>query len=85
MLRLTLVATTGLIVTAVPRFADLMALVGATCCTMLAFIMPGLSHFVLSRRVTKNPPDPTMNYVLVVVGILGAVLGTLDALKKIIS
>ncbi len=85
-LRLFLVTLTGLVVLLVPRFADLMALVGATCCTFLGFIMPGLCHLVISNRFNKGAKvDPTLNYVLVITGVIGAVLGTLDALAKISS
>ncbi len=87
-LRLFLVTLTGLIVLLVPRFADLMALVGATCCTFLGFIMPGLCHLVIGNRTRKQgteKADPTLNYVLVITGVIGAVLGTADALAKISS
>ena len=33
----------------VPNFGQLMALVGATCCTLLAFVMPAISHLVIFR------------------------------------
>ena len=33
----------------VPNFGQLMALVGASCCTLLAYIMPALCHLVLFR------------------------------------
>merc|ERR550525_543186 len=39
-LRLSVVLLTGLIVLNVPNFGQLMALVGSSCCTLLAFIMP---------------------------------------------
>ena len=32
-----------------PNFGQLMALVGASCCTLLAYIMPALCHLVLFR------------------------------------
>ena len=44
MLRFCLVVLTGFVVLAVPNFANLMALVGASCCTLLAFILPGIFH-----------------------------------------
>ena len=65
-----------------PRFADLMALIGATCCTLLAFIMPALCHMALFRR-ELNMSQYSLNIILVFVGILGAILGTLDAIKNV--
>ena len=50
MLRFLMVGITGLIVLAIPNFANLMALVGATCCTLLAFILPGLFHIQIYRK-----------------------------------
>ncbi|KAK2170514.1 hypothetical protein LSH36_2g01039 [Paralvinella palmiformis] len=49
-LRFLMVGITGLIVLAIPNFANLMALVGATCCTLLAFILPGLFHLQIYKK-----------------------------------
>ncbi|KAG8230461.1 hypothetical protein J437_LFUL009950 [Ladona fulva] len=46
-LRFFIVSLTGMIVIAVPNFGNLMALVGATCCTLLAFILPGILHLYI--------------------------------------
>jgi proton-coupled amino acid transporter len=40
-----MVILTGFVVLAIPNFANLMALVGASCCTLLVFILPGLFHY----------------------------------------
>merc|ERR1711971_159712 len=53
-LRLFVVLLTGIIVARVPNFGQLMALVGASCCTLLAFIMPALMHLVLFRHDTDQ-------------------------------
>ena len=84
LIRLGLVTLTGLIVILVPRFADLMALVGASCCTFLAFIMPALCHLNLfSASMSKN--ELTLDYVLVGTGVVGAIIGTLDAIANIFA
>ena len=44
-----MVTLTGLIVLAVPNFANLMALVGATCCTMIAFVLPAIFHLKIFK------------------------------------
>lgn len=75
---------TGLVVMLVPRFADLMALIGATCCTLLAFILPALCHLVIFKRdLTKS--QYAIDILLVILGIMGAILGTHDAVKKVMS
>jgi len=80
LLRLFTVLLTGLIVVRVPNFGQLMALVGASCCTLLAFIMPALMHLVLFRHDDKDGGNSkTLDYVLVVIGVIGAVIGTYDA------
>jgi proton-coupled amino acid transporter len=48
-LRLVIVAVTGVIVMIIPNFANLMALIGASCCTLLAFILPGVFHMFIYR------------------------------------
>lgn len=81
-LRLILVTITGIIVILIPNFANLMSLIGATCCTLLAFILPALCHLILF----KGDLDKSQIFVdifLVLVGVLGMVLGTVDALRHI--
>jgi len=76
--RLSIVLLTGLIVLKVPNFGQLMALVGASCCTLLAFIMPALCHLVLFRK-EADKSSKTLDYTLVVLGVSGALIGTWDA------
>ena len=49
-LRIGLVILSGLIVIVIPNFSTLMALIGSSCCTLLAFILPGIFHYVLFRE-----------------------------------
>merc|ERR1712228_790604 len=81
LLRLMIVMLTGLIVVRVPNFGQLMALVGASCCTLLAFIMPALMHLVLFRHDTDQDGSNSrvLDYVLVCIGVTGAIIGTYDA------
>lgn len=84
-LRFLMVGITGLIVLAIPNFANLMALVGATCCTLLAFILPGLFHIQIYRKYKGNMVHWKMalDVLLMLIGIVGAVVGTWDALKRL--
>jgi len=76
--RLAVVLSTGLIVLKVPNFGQLMALVGASCCTLLAFIMPALCHLVLFRK-EEDKASKVLDYTLIVLGVSGALIGTWDA------
>lgn len=84
LLRTCIVTITGIIVIIIPKFADLMALVGATCCTLLAFIMPGLMHLIIFKK-DLSQGQIAMDYSLVIIGVVGAILGTVDAIVKVWS
>ena len=58
-----------------------MSLIGATTCTTLAFIMPGLCHFSLFRKeLTKS--QMILDLFLVIFGVILAISGTYDAVIK---
>ncbi len=70
-----MVILTGAIVLAVPNFANMMALVGATCCTMIAFVLPGIFHMklfkgfvfwlhIISYTASNDPGSPPYPFVL---------------------
>ncbi|RUS78351.1 hypothetical protein EGW08_013902 [Elysia chlorotica] len=81
-LRGLVVLLTGMVVIVIPNFADLMALVGATCCTFLAFVMPGLFHMKLFQgHLTRR--QKCFDWTLIVLGLIGTVLGLLDAMGRI--
>ncbi|XP_037082211.1 amino acid transporter AVT3B-like [Pollicipes pollicipes] len=80
-LRLLLVLTSGLVVVLIPNFANLMAIIGGTCCTLLAFILPGLFHLKLRRR-SISPREKYFDIFLICIGMLGAVIATSDAIFR---
>lgn len=81
MLRMVLVGLTGLVVSAVPNFGILISLIGATCCTLLAFILPAAFHLSIFRqRLTKR--QWYFDMFLVVLGIIGSVVGLWDAFNR---
>ena len=82
-LRILLVTLTGVTVILVPRFADIMSLIGATCCTLLAFIMPALCHLAL-HKPDLSKGQQFFDWCLLFVGCLGMALGTNDAIKTIL-
>jgi len=72
----------ALIVLVIPSFSAIMGLIGATCCSLLAFILPGLFHLKLFKgSISKK--EIGMDYFLIGLGIIGAILGTHDALVRI--
>jgi proton-coupled amino acid transporter len=72
----------ALIVLLIPSFSAIMGLIGATCCSLLAFILPALFHQKLFKG-TLSKKNETLNYTLLSIGVIGAILGTHDALKRI--
>ena len=82
-LRILLVTLTGIVVILVPGFADIMSLIGATCCTLLAFIMPALCHLTLFRP-DLSKKQQLFDMCLLFVGCLGMALGTNDAIRTIL-
>lgn len=83
LIRLSVVLSTNLVVVVIPNFANLMALVGASCCTLLAFILPGIFHFQLFRNSGIARSQIWFDVFLIILGIVGASLGTADALNRI--
>lgn len=82
-LRTTLVVLTGLVVLAIPNFSTLMALVGCSCCMFLAFILPGLFHWLIFRGNNLSAWSLVMDVLLVIVGIVGSIIGLQDALIRL--
>lgn len=82
LIRLIMVLTTGLVVIIIPSFTTLMALVGATCCTLLAFILPGIFHLrIFEGSISFS--GRLLDYVLIILGIIATVLGTIDAINRL--
>lgn len=81
-LRTSLVVVTGLIVLAIPNFSTLMALVGCSCCMFLAFILPGLFHWLIFRG-NLTMWSMVMDILLIIVGIVGSIIGLRDALIRL--
>lgn len=81
-LRFIVVLCTGAIVIAIPNFTNLMALIGASCCTMLAFILPGLFHMIIFKG-SSTLSLQAFDIFLILLGIIGAVIGNLDAFSRL--
>lgn len=84
LLRISMVLMTGFVVLIIPSFSNIMALVGATCCTLLAFTLPGLFHMSIFKG-SLSKCQLGFDWFLVLLGIIGAVVGTFDALNRLAS
>lgn len=82
LLRSGMVCLTTCVVLIIPSFADLMSLVGATCCSLIAFILPALFHLKVFKG-TLSKSQIVFDYFLVVIGVTGTILGTIDSLKRL--
>ena len=79
LIRFILVTLSGLIVCVVPNFSTLMNIIGAVFGTLLAFIMPGFCHYAIFRNNIRRA-DIIMDYMLIVIGCIGCILGVIEAL-----
>ncbi|XP_078682925.1 uncharacterized protein LOC144917117 isoform X1 [Branchiostoma floridae x Branchiostoma belcheri] len=82
-LRACLVLTTGLVVLLIPSFSTIMSLLGSTCCALLAFILPGLFHMRIHRE-SISKCHYALDVFFIVLGVVGSVVGTMDALQRML-
>lgn len=81
-MRTLLVVVTGLTVLIIPNFSTLMALVGSGCCTLLAFILPGIFHWRLfSGELSAGML--ALDIFLILLGVVGSGIGIRDALLRL--
>ncbi|XP_035681213.1 amino acid transporter AVT3B-like isoform X3 [Branchiostoma floridae] len=82
-LRACLVLTTGMVVLLIPSFSTIMSLLGSTCCALLAFILPGLFHMRIHRE-SISKCHYALDVFFIVLGVVGSVVGTMDALQRML-
>lgn len=81
-LRGTIVLASAIVVTIITDFSTIMVLIGATCCSLLAFILPGLTHLKVFRG-RLNKMQRIEDYVIIVFGLIGTCIGSMDALRRL--
>lgn len=82
LLRAGMVLISVVTVTIITDFSTIMVLIGATCCSLLAFILPALTHLRIFRsRLTKM--NKIEDYTILVFGIIGTLIGSVDAAKRL--
>ncbi|KAH9514000.1 ADP/ATP carrier protein [Bulinus truncatus] len=75
------VLLTGVVVIMIPNFADLMAVVGASCCTLLVFIMPAMFHMKLCKGLLSRKKI-ALDWFIICIGITGTIFGLWDAIRR---
>ena len=80
-IRMLLVLLTGCIIILIPQFTTLMELVGATLCTSLNFIFPGLFYLAIIGKKNGNV-YVTLAIALIAFGVIGMIIGTIDVVVK---
>ncbi|KAI8797884.1 amino acid transporter ANTL1 [Biomphalaria glabrata] len=80
-LRGLVVLVTGVVVIMIPNFADLMAVVGASCCTLTVFILPAAFHLKLHKGLLTKK-QMVLDWFIICVGIAGAIFGLWDAIRR---
>ncbi|XP_050417688.1 uncharacterized protein LOC126831105 [Patella vulgata] len=81
-LRCCMVLLTGLVVILIPSFSNLMALIGSSCCTLLAFILPGIFHLYIFKG-DMSFSQKLFDYFLIFIGIVGTIVGLWDAFRRL--
>ena len=80
LIRSCLVTLTGCIVVLIPQFSTLMELVGATLCTLLNFIFPGLFYIAIIGN-EKGTLSIIKSIGLILFGVVGMYIGTQDVME----
>ncbi|EDO41700.1 predicted protein [Nematostella vectensis] len=83
-LRGLMVIITGIVVLGIPDFSMLMALVGSSCCTLLAFILPALFHLQIFKGELSICAK-LLDFILILLGVVGTVIGMRDVISRMIS
>ncbi|CAM9161192.1 unnamed protein product [Ascophyllum nodosum] len=80
------VLATGFLACVVPNFGLFVSLIGSSCCSLLAFILPTMCYSRLERRagLPLGLARSILNNLILAGGIFAMVSGTADTLKRIV-
>ncbi|KAI8388639.1 transmembrane amino acid transporter protein-domain-containing protein [Radiomyces spectabilis] len=85
MLRLTVMVVIGVVACKAPYFGDLMSLIGAFANCALIFIFPVIFYFRLTGFRNKPFYEIAWCGLIVLLGLVGLIFGTIDAIKLLIK
>jgi len=80
--RLGLVLFTGVVAVSIPDFGLFISLVGSSCCSILAFIMPAFLHYKLCKDDLSSFSIAS-DWVIILFGIFAAVVSTWQSVENI--
>lgn len=81
--RFLVVLITALVAYAIPDFGKFLSLVGSSICTLLGFIIPCYFHLAVFERNELKIWEMTLDYILIIVGVLFGLIGTYDSFKNL--
>lgn len=79
------VLCSALVAFLIPDFGKFLSLVGASICSVLGFILPGYFHLKTFERNELSFWEWSMDYFLIVFGIIFAIIGTSTSLVNLMS
>ena len=82
--RIGLVMLAGIVALSVPDFGLFISLVGSSCCSILAFIMPAWIHFTICREDISSVAI-AIDWFIVAFGIFAAVISTRQAVLDVME
>lgn len=83
--RVCMVLCTATIAYSIPNFGKFLELVGASICTLLGFILPCIFHIKVYRKEQMRVWEFCLDLVLIVLGVVFGVIGTVDAVLKLLE
>lgn len=84
LIRVGLVMFAGVVALSVPDFGLFISLVGSSCCSILAFIMPAFIHYKVCRDDISSC-SIAIDWFIVAFGIFAAVISTRQAVLDVIE
>ena len=84
LLRATLVILTTTVAVAVPFFAPVMSFVGATCLTMVVFVLPVVFSWKLRGR-RMGLLEKVFGILVICCGVMGGTIGSIQAVAEIVA
>ena len=83
--RCCIVLTTATIAYTLPNFGKFLELVGASICTLLGFILPCFFHLKVFGKSELSIWQWMLDVAIIIVGIFFGVVGTFDAVLKLME
>ena len=83
--RILTITAVGVIACVVPHFSELMSLIGAFANCVLIFVFPVVFYLKLTGIKNKSIVELTWCFLIILLGIVGLIFGTMEAIKELIA